>query len=150
MNKSDLKKLIKPLVKECIHEVLLEEGLLSNVVSEVAKGLQGSLMVESAPVRSIPAVQKTDRRASQSQQASLDAQNEKRKKKMKEQRSKMMEAVGANAYNGVNLFENTEPLSSQERPAAQAGSVDLGSPADAGVDISSLMGGATKIWKGMK
>ena len=150
MNKSDLKQLIKPLVKECIHEVLLEEGLLSNVVSEVAKGLQGNLMVETAPVHSIPAVQKTDRRASQSQQASLDAQNEKRKKKMKEQRSKMMEAVGANAYNGVNLFENTEPLSSQERPAAQAGSVDLGSPADAGVDISSLMGGATKIWKGMK
>ena len=40
MKKSDLKELIKPLVKECIHEVLLEEGLLSNVVSEVAKGLQ--------------------------------------------------------------------------------------------------------------
>ena len=150
MNKSDLKKLIKPLVKECIHEVLLEEGLLSNVVSEVAKGLQGSLMVEAAPVHSIPAVQQTDRRASQSQQASLDAQNEKRKKKMKEQRAKMMDAIGANAYNGVNLFENTEPLSAQERPAAQPGSVDLGSPADAGVDISSLMGGATKIWKGMK
>ncbi len=150
MKKSDLKQLIKPLVKECIHEVLLEEGLLSNVVSEVAKGLQGNLMVETAPVHSIPAVQKTDRRASQSQQASLDAQNEKRKKKMKEQRAKMMDAIGANAYNGVNLFENTEPLSAQERPAAQPGSVDLGSPADAGVDISSLMGGATKIWKGMK
>jgi len=150
MKKSDLKQLIKPLVKECIHEVLLEEGLLSNVVSEVAKGLQGNLMVETAPVHSIPAVQKTDRRASQSQQASLDAQNEKRKKKMKEQRAKMMDAIGASAYNGVNLFENTEPLSAQERPAAQPGSVDLGSPADAGVDISSLMGGATKIWKGMK
>ena len=27
MKKSDLKQLIKPLVKECIHEVLLEEGL---------------------------------------------------------------------------------------------------------------------------
>lgn len=107
-------------------------------------------MVETAPVHSIPAVQKTDRRASQSQQASLDAQNEKRKKKMKEQRAKMMDAIGASAYNGVNLFENTEPLSAQERPAAQPGSVDLGSPADAGVDISSLMGGATKIWKGMK
>ena len=40
MKKGDLKNLIKPIVKECIHEVLLEEGLLSNVVSEVAKGLQ--------------------------------------------------------------------------------------------------------------
>ena len=47
MKKSDLKQLIKPLVKECIHEVLLEEGLLSNVVAEVAKGMQGNLVVET-------------------------------------------------------------------------------------------------------
>ena len=51
MKKNDLKKLIKPLVKECIHEVLLEEGLLSSVVSEVAKGLQGNLVVEGQQVR---------------------------------------------------------------------------------------------------
>ena len=41
MKKNDLKQLIKPLVKECIHEVLLEEGLLSNVVAEVAKVSEG-------------------------------------------------------------------------------------------------------------
>ena len=35
------------MVKECIHEVLLEEGLLSNVVAEVAQGLQGNLVVDS-------------------------------------------------------------------------------------------------------
>ena len=45
MKKSELKKLIKPLVKECINEVLLEEGLLSNIVSEVAKGMQGQTIV---------------------------------------------------------------------------------------------------------
>jgi len=44
MKKSDLKQLIKPVVKECIQEVLLEEGLLSNVVSEVVKGMQGTLV----------------------------------------------------------------------------------------------------------
>ena len=48
MKKSDLKQLIKPLVKECIHEVLIEEGLLSNVVAEVAKGMQGNLVVEAS------------------------------------------------------------------------------------------------------
>ena len=47
MKKADLKKLIKPLVKECIHEVLIEEGVLSNVVSEVAKGMQTNVVVES-------------------------------------------------------------------------------------------------------
>ncbi len=49
MKKADLKKLIKPLVKECIHEVLIEEGVLSNVVSEVARGMQtqGNVVIES-------------------------------------------------------------------------------------------------------
>ena len=49
MKKADLKKLIKPLVKECIHEVLIEEGVLSNVVSEVARGMQtqGNVVVEN-------------------------------------------------------------------------------------------------------
>ena len=64
MKKSDLKQLIKPLVKECIHEVLLEEGLLSNVVSEVAKGMQANLIVETAaqPVQA-PQPQRDDSQA---------------------------------------------------------------------------------------
>ena len=52
MKKSDLKTLIKPLVKECINEILIEEGLLANVVSEVVKGVQGNLVMEAqAPPR---------------------------------------------------------------------------------------------------
>jgi hypothetical protein len=136
MKKNDLKKLIKPLVKECIHEVLLEEGLLSNVVSEVAKGMQGNLVTETQtpqPARARERLPKVDKT-----------------KQILEQRKKMMAAVGADAYNGVDLFEGTEPLSSHEATTNAAGSVDLGNPRDAGVDISSIMGGASKIWKAMK
>ena len=136
MKKNDLKKLIKPLVKECIHEVLLEEGLLSNVVSEVAKGMQGNLVTETQtpqPTRAQERLPKVDKT-----------------KQILEQRKKMMAAVGADAYNGVNLFEGTEPLSSHETTTNAAGSVDLGNPRDAGVDISSLMGDASKIWQAMK
>ena len=50
MKKTELKEIIKPLVKECIQEVLIEEGLLSNVVSEVVKGLGTQSIVEQAPV----------------------------------------------------------------------------------------------------
>ena len=136
MKKNDLKKLIKPLVKECIHEVLLEEGLLSNVVSEVAKGMQGNLVTETQtpqPTRTRERLPKVDKT-----------------KQILEQRKKMMDAIGTDAYNGVNLFEGTEPLSSHEATTNAAGSVDLGNPRDAGVDISSIMGGASKIWKAMK
>ena len=137
MKKSDLKKLIKPVVKECIHEVLLEEGLLSNIVSEVATGLQGNVIVETR------------------QQAAMSQCNEQKREQqkmqqLKEQKRKMLDAIGKDAFNGVDLFENTAPMSSYEAAEPKAGSVDLGSPRDAGVDISSLMGGASKIWQAMK
>lgn len=134
MKKNDLKKLIKPLVKECIHEVLLEEGLLSNVVSEVAKGMQGNLVVES----------KKSEKITQSKNQEVS------RKKINEHRAKLMKSINADAYNGVNLFEGTEAMTAHEASEPKAGAVDLGSPRDAGVDISSLIGGAGKIWDAMK
>ena len=138
MNKSDLKKLIKPVVKECIHEVILEEGLLSNVVSEVAKGMQGSMVLESAPKTVVNTNMPSQHKIQES------------RAKLKQHREKLMNSINSDAYNGVNLFEGTEPMTVHESVQSKAGSVDLGSPADAGVDISSLMGGASKIWKAMK
>jgi hypothetical protein len=62
-----------------------------------------------------------------------------------------MDAIGKDAYNGVNIFEDTTPFTSREANAVpQAGSVDLGNPNDPGVDIKSLLGGASKMWKAMK
>jgi len=138
MNKSDLKKLIKPVVKECIHEVLLEEGLLSNVVSEVAKGMQGNLIVESKPV--------------EPNYNSLPTQNkiQESKTKLRQHREKLMSSINSDAYNGVNLFEGTEPMGAPKSGESSPGSVDLGNSKDAGVDISSLMGGVSKIWSAMK
>ena len=128
MKKSDLKKLIKPLVKECIHEVLLEEGLLSNVVSEVAKGLGGTTViaehVEVPPPRKAP----PPRDYSQN-------------------RKKLMDAIGNDAYNGVDLFEGTTPATTQQEQTA--GAVDLGDPSDAGVDIGSILGHSSKIWESL-
>lgn len=135
MKKSDLKKLIKPLVKECIHEVLLEEGLLSNIVSEVAQGMRGNLVVETAP-KPQPSPYNTDRKTKQ--------------RKLQEQRKKLMDSIGTDAYNGVNLFEDTAPMSSQETTAATQGGADLGDPRNAGVDISSLVGTASKVWDAIK
>ena len=131
MKKSDLKQLIKPLVKECIHEVLLEEGLLSNVVSEVAKGLQPqNLVVESQNAPTQPKTQK---------QRSPDTAA---------QRKKLLDAIGKDSFNGVDLFEGSTPVPAQRE--TQAGSVDLGDPGDSGVDISNLVGNASKMWEMMK
>ena len=137
MKKDDLKRIIKPLVKECINEVLLEEGVLSNIVSEVALGMGASqqVMVESAP------------RTTPQAQVSTPAQNN---AAATQRRKKLMDAIGNDAYNGVNLFENTKPLSGYEAAEAKPGTIDLGDPRDAGVDISSIMGGASRLWEALK
>jgi len=137
MKKSDLKTLIKPLVKECIHEVLLEEGLLSNVVAEVAKGMQGNLVVESTSA--IPSPRREEHQMRQQAQQT--------RTKMANHRKGLMDAIGADAYNGVNLFENTEPIREHKRGKGDA---DLGHPSDPGVDISGLIGNAAKVWQSIK
>ena len=109
---------------------------MSNIVSEVASGLQGNVVVES----------------NQNNSEQLFSQDTHRKeealKKLCEHIKRMLDAIGNDAFNGVDLFEGSTPAPAQQQVAA--GSVDLGSPSDSGVDISSLMGGASKIWKAMK
>ncbi|MAS68992.1 MAG: hypothetical protein CMC43_06665 [Flavobacteriaceae bacterium] len=138
MKKSDLKKAIKPLVKECIQEVLIEEGLLSNIVAEVATGLQGNVnVVTEKKQNTTQQLFKQDNRRQQDQV-----------KRLSEQKKKMLDAIGNEAFNGVDLFEGTTPTPAQQQ--ISAGSVDLGDPTDSGVDISSLLGGASKVWNAMK
>lgn len=141
MKKSELKQLIKPLVKECIHEVLLEEGLLSNVVAEVAKGMQGNLVVETTQKNNDDVLFNEDERRKR--------HVAKTNNKLQEHRKKMMDAIGRDAYNGVDVFENVQPT---RPPAAapSAGAPDLGDSHDPGVDISSLLGGASKVWQAIK
>ena len=47
MKASEFKKILKPLVEQTVKEVLLNEGVLSKVVSEVAKGLNKTIVSES-------------------------------------------------------------------------------------------------------
>ncbi len=140
MKKADLKQLIRPLVKECIHEVLIEEGMLSNIVSEVAQGMRTSTIVEATLPSPTP-----------SQSSNKEAEQMKAtRQKMNERRQELMDSIGRDAYNGVNLFEGTSPMTTSESKEAKPGSVDLGNTHDPGVDISSLVGGASRMWEAMK
>ena len=143
MKKNELKALIKPVVKECIHEVLLESGLLTNIVSEVAQGMNQNVIVETKQKQSD---------ALFNEDLQIKKQVQESNKKLKQHRTKLMDSIGADAYNGVNLFEGTDPLTNREAASSgpKPGAVDLGDPNDAGVDISSLVGGASQIWKAMK
>tara|TARA_R110001592_G_scaffold81353_2_gene241510 strand:+ start:442 stop:873 length:432 start_codon:yes stop_codon:yes gene_type:complete len=143
MNKTQLKKLIKPVVKECIQEVLIEEGLLTEVVSQVTAGLTKQPIVENKPKKRKNKLFNEDL---QIQRKSREAN-----KKLQEHRRKLLDSIGTDAYNGVDLFEGTEPMTQSGTPGqAHKPSVLGDNPNDAGVDISSIMGNASQIWKAIK
>lgn len=134
MKKSELKKMLKPLIKECIHEVLIEDGMLSGVVSEVVKGLGTQVIAESsAPQQHAP--------------PQIDKGME---QNLQQQRMQSLREITKGAYNGVDIFEGTEAMTSYESQAPRKGATDLGDPRDAGVDISSLVGMSSQIWQAIK
>ena len=143
MRKSDLKKIIKPIVKECIQESLLEDGILSKVISEVAMGLSSTTTI----------VEQVQPKKKEAQKTSFSSERESQAlANLKEQRQKMLDAIGRDSMNGVNVFEGTDPLHSSGEigaggPKSALSGVD---PKDAGVDISDLAGIFGDTWKVIK
>lgn len=127
------------MIKESVKEVLIEEGVLKSVISEVVKAV-GQTQTVQQPV----ATQQTF-----TEQASLEAV-EKQKQKLAETRKKMLDAIGKDSFGGVDLFEGTTPIKKAGSPAAPTGAPSSAlegvDPNDSGVDISSLLGGAN-VWK---
>jgi len=134
MKKSQLKQILKPLVNECIKESLMEDGLISGIIAEVVKGIAAPQpIVESQQ----PVVDHTTERIKRSAFSAEQSQ------KMQNHRATLMEAIGKDSYNGVNLFEGTAPgpgESSAMSPLANQ------APQDPGVDISGLFGSAGHNW----
>ena len=134
MKTSELKKMLKPLIKECIKEVVFEEGILSNLISEVLKGTGTVEIQRTRPVDENLIVEQQERKDNY-------------KEKIRETKKKMLNAIGSENYNGVNLFEGTEPLrkgGSQGAPGATS-PLEMYAPEDPGVDISSLFSSSGRI-----
>tara|TARA_R100000406_G_scaffold55755_1_gene38191 strand:+ start:162 stop:578 length:417 start_codon:yes stop_codon:yes gene_type:complete len=132
MKKNELKKILKPLIKECIKEVIFEEGALSTIISEVMKGTS----------RAQPIVE------TKTQQPKQDfARQERKVQEAKERKRKLLDSIGKDAYNGVNLFEGTTPAPAPTSGQGQ-GPLDGVAPNDPGVDISNIFSGhSAKIWQ---
>ena len=82
MKKLELKQALKPLIKECIKEIIFEEGILSSLITEVARGL-GSPPTSSPPP--IPVIQNLPNRS----ESVLEA-----KKQLNEVKAQLSKASG--------------------------------------------------------
>jgi hypothetical protein len=125
MKKSELKKVLKPIIAECVRESLYEEGLLKNIVSQVVEGYSAGTapLVENKTVSEPVSSKKED-------------ESTKMKEKLESTKKQMLSAIGKGAYGGVNVFEGTTPAPADNgSPGNVMEGVD---PKDAGVDISSI------------
>ena len=106
---------MKPLVKECLQEMLLEEGLLSSLINEVNKG---NKQIFSESTRRDPEITSPKKQIQQPQS----------KPQINEVRKKLADSIGKGAY--ASVFESLEPA-----PGPDNRSVDDGDP---GMDLSIL------------
>ena len=151
MNKKELKQLIKPIVKECINEVLLQEGVLSSIISEVMKGSSAITETPPRPTRKERIMDSTKKVNDDHSETMRRLQE--RKIRSQDRKKKLLDAIGNDAYGGVDLFEGTQALNSSGNPSptAQGQGVLSGyAPEDAGVDITGLLNIAGGSWKKIK
>ena len=138
MKKTELKKILKPIINECVREAIFEDGILSSIISEVTRGFRNAPLVETAspPITADPVAARMQRNAFDKEQAT----------ELRDHKKKLMAAIGPDAYNGVNLFEGTTPAPAQANPRQMASALHGHEPRDAGVDISNLFGTVGSHW----
>ena len=133
---------LKAMIKECVKEALFEEGVLSEIIAEVAFGLtkaQNVMLEQKAPQQPSPQIQ----------QKLNEEREEERRRKILESKRKMLDAMGGKM---ANVFEGTEPLKSGGTPGKTSphGPMAGRDPNDAGVDISGLFSLAGQKWNALK
>ena len=135
---------LKAMIKECVKEALFEEGVLSEIIAEVAFGLtkaQNIMLEQKAPQKP----------SSQVQQKLNEEKEEEHRKKLLETKKKMLDAIGGEKMS--NVFEGTQPLRSGGDPGASSsphGPMAGRDPNDSGVDISGLFSLAGQKWNQLK
>jgi hypothetical protein len=123
MTKSEMKKLIKPMVKECMQEMLLEEGLLSNLIKEVMKAQPIREIQEQRPVKMDATPFSLAEKARPQGKNSVS--------KISEARRRLADSIGNGAYGEV--FAGLEPAPGGAN--IPSSSEDTGDP---GIDLSML------------
>ena len=144
MKRSELKKILKPLIKECIKDVLFEEGVLSSVISEVVRGVQPQTIINQ-PSQNHAQLQ--EQKALEKNKKQVLAQ---RYEAEKQRRKKLLDATG---FKDFDVFEGTKPMATtgeikeSNSPSAQ-GPLSGVAPTDAGIDISGILAvGNGQNWK---
>tara|TARA_Y100000310_G_C20612342_1_gene778690 strand:- start:1050 stop:1460 length:411 start_codon:yes stop_codon:yes gene_type:complete len=132
MKKSELKSLIKPIIEECIRDILLKEGMLSTIISEVMIGVSKQQPIIENNTQPIPLNQAS---------VKLDELHENKKKLLNE--------IGRDAFGGVNIFEGTTPAPAPRAQGNKYGAMKDMDPSDPGINIDGLSNVMGNTWKAL-
>jgi len=117
-----LRKVLKPLIKECIKEIIFEEGVLSSIIREAQGSPAKEVIKEEKPF-------------------SKFVEDPKENKQLSETRKKMRAAIAEKIGGDFDPFEGTKALSESQASGRPSSSPMAGvDPGDKGVDISNIPG----------
>jgi hypothetical protein len=122
MKKSELKNIIK----ECVKEVIFEEGVLSGIITEVVQGIQGGSIIRENAMTKKAFGEPTTQSAH-----------------LQETKKQVLSAIAKDSYDDIkkkfsnpSLFEGTQPAPASDGSGPLAGVASN----DPGVDISNIPG----------
>jgi hypothetical protein len=144
MKRNELKDLINPIVRECVNEniqaILLESGLLSQVISEVVKGLQPVIVENKQPAKQQKAQFLEEKQELDEDSHMREILKRSQAKKVVSNNKELLDSIGRTAYKGVNIFEGiSDTIPDEPVQTGPANPLTGIAPNDAGVDISGLL-----------
>jgi hypothetical protein len=122
MKKSELKNIIK----ECVKEVIFEEGVLSGIITEVTRGLGVSVITEGQQVQRSAAPSSATRSSDLRRQVLESAKGDNYENAKKR-------------FANPELFEGTQPITESKGQTPLSGIA----PSDPGINIANLPGFGT-------
>ena len=114
-----LRKVLKPLIKEGIKEIIFEDGVLSSIIREAQGSPTKQVVKEEKPF------------------TKFVKEPRKENKQLTETRQKMRAAIAGKIGTDFDPFEGTEALRESKASGAPMAGTD---PGDKGVDISNIPG----------
>lgn len=122
MKDNKLKKVLKPLIKECIKEIIFEEGVLSSIIREAQGSPAKQIVKEEKPF------------------TKFVKEPKKENNQLTENRKVMRKAI-SEKYGQFDPFEGTTPLSEAQASAGPSSDpMSNVAPEDPGMDISNIPG----------
>jgi adenine deaminase len=134
MKVQEFKKILKPLIEKTVKEVLLQEGVLSKVITEVVRGMNTPMTeVAKAP----PSRKLEDEKARIRAEEKYEKQKQERIKRLNETMS---------FKEKVDIFEGTTPIASEGSEHSPLAGI---APGNKGVDISGIEALVGRKWKNL-